>query len=165
MKTLILLGSALLLLGCGDIENDWVGTWRVDSISGQTLEQYTLGRHDTIINLRDGTVKLETVYFVWTFNDDGTWIAVYKSILVPVAKAARGQSSATTELSGTYSLLSDSDFTLTLTRPFGGILKATQDGTWGRNGNELTLMIDDNDLVLVLKKAPTSENAINGHFS
>ena len=140
------------IIGCGgdDDDNDWVGTWAIESIDGQSYE----------LSIKEefggNEVDVSVVTNDWTFNDDGT-LDVENKIKV---EGGAGGSAITATVSqsatGTYSL-SGSSYTLTLeiTINFlGGAETETEEdtGTWSRAGNTLTLTSDDGEVITFKKK-------------
>ena len=141
------------VVGCGgddDDENDWSGTWAIESVNGQNYELFLkedFGRDE---------VDVSVVTNEWTFNDDGTLEMENK---VKIEGGAGGSEITATILqsaTGTYSL-SGSSFTLTLeiTINFLGETETQTDedaGTWLRAGNTLTLTSDDGEVIAFKKK-------------
>ena len=137
---LITLYAVLIIgvIGCGsdedneaDEDNEWVGTWAVETIDGQNYEMFwtSLGASVVTNNLM--------------FNSDGTWDSEF---------AFEGLGS--TKAMGTYSL-SGSNFTISgfnfsITTEDTGSDEDT--GTWSREGNALTLTGADGTVVVLKKK-------------
>ena len=133
---LITLYAALIvgLSGCGDDDdaNEWVGTWIVETVDGQSAEQFAA---------EELGIDLANFTFNWTFHDDGTW------------KGEMGLGGIRVAMTGTYSL-SDFNYEITATEnPFFSDLSEdlSATGTWSIKGNTLTLTADDGT-VTVLKK-------------
>ena len=132
--------SAVLVIGItgcgGDDDDDWVGTWAIETIDGENYEQFLE---------EDGPegVNVSIVTNNWTFNSDGT-IEVELTFEVEYAEGVSEISAKISQQgTGTYSL-SDSNYTLTTeegSSVFGGTDEDT--GTWSRSGNTLTLNSDD----------------------
>ena len=138
------------IIGCGgdDDENDWVGTWHLETIDGENYEQFLE---------EDGPegANVSIVTNNWTFNSDGT-IEVELTLEVEYAEGGSEISAKISQQgTGTYSL-SDSNYTLTLTTEegeetlFGGTDEDT--GTWSRSGNTLTLNSDDGNTIVFKKQ-------------
>ena len=140
------------VVGCGgdDDDNDWVGTWALESVDGQSYELFLkedFGRDE---------VDVSVVTNEWTFNDDGTLEVENK---VKIEGGAGGSEITATILqnaTGTYSL-SDSSYTLTLemTINFLGETEIQTDedtGTWSRSGNTLTLNSEEGETIVFKKK-------------
>lgn len=140
------------VVGCGgdDDENDWGGTWAIESIDGESYE----------LSLKEefggDEVDVSIVTNDWTFYDDGT-LEVENKIKI---EGGQGGSEITATISqnatGTYSL-SGSSYTLTLeiTINFLGeaeIETVEDTGTWSREGNTLTLTSDDGEVIVFKKK-------------
>ena len=123
-------------------DNDWVGTWNLQTIDGESLEQLI---QETEIN---GSVDKNE----WTFNSDGTWGA---EILFRI-QVEEGGVSLTVDgswiLVGTYSL-SGSNYTLELKESVGFFDSDDPDtGTWVRENDTLTLHSDDGSIIIFKKK-------------
>jgi len=145
---------AVLIVGiisCGGDEedNEWVGTWAIESIDGESLEQ------DFEENFGE-EINISIITNDWMFNDDGT---IEAEIRVKI-EGGEGGTEITATLSqtatGTYSL-SGSSYTLTLEityNLFGGAETETDvdTGTWSRSGNTLTLNSDDGETIVFKKK-------------
>ena len=140
------------IIGCGgdDDDNEWVGTWEIDTVDGESFEQ-TLDEE-----WGEGEVNVSVVTNNWTFNSDGT-VEVESRIKI---EGAEGGSDITATISqnatGTYSL-SGSTYTLTLEITinfFGEAETETEEdtGTWSRSGNTLTLNSDDGSTIVFKKK-------------
>ncbi len=149
---LVGLGAFLIIgvVGCGseDDENDWVGTWAIESIDGQSLEQALAA------DFGEESINFSIVTNNWTFNDDGMMDADF-AVKVEVKEGGTEFSlQSSVKFMGTYSL-SGSSYTLTITTEgeaptfFGGADEDT--GTWSRSGNTLTINSDDGE-VIVFKK-------------
>ena len=132
------------IISCGrdDDNSDWIGTWAVETIDGQTYEQAfeeELGEKGSVVTNN------------WTFNDDGT-------IEAEIAVRVSGEVSSS-KIMGTYSL-SGSNYTVTTTateRTGFFVEGATDDtevdtGTWSRTGRTLTLNSDDGSIIVLKKK-------------
>ena len=83
--------------GCGDDDDDgWVGTWAIETINGQSLEQ-------SLEEDFEG-VGIDLLTQNWTFDNNGTWEA---EITLELKQEEGGSQSAVTssiKTIGTYSL-------------------------------------------------------------
>ena len=151
---LVSLFGALIIgiIGCGGDDNEWVGTWATESISGESLEQLFAEEFgDTEIGF-----ELTITANQWTFNNDGTMEMelAMKFELKEQGIALSVESSM--KMTGTY-FLADNTYTLTFTEAEGtGLFEEEVEtgedtGTWSRSGNTLTLHSDDSSTV-VLKR-------------
>ena len=138
------------ITGCGgddnetDDDNEWVGTWSLDTFDGQTLEQ--------VLEQELGTegVTVSIVINNWTFNDDGTLEAEISFKLGNQGGDSAIAITSSSKTTGTYSL-SDSNYTLTLAEiPIASLKEST--GTWYRKGNTLTLNSDNGGSIAFKKK-------------
>ena len=155
---LVGLCAALIIgiIGCGgdDDDNEWVGTWAIDSIDGESVEQ-------TLAEGEELGIDFSITANEWTFNDDGTMEAEFgmKFEVKEEGLEFSGQGSA--RIMGTYSL-SGSTYTLTPTEVEGTGLFAGEvepvgptdedTGTWSREGNTLTLTSDDGEVIVFKRK-------------
>ena len=140
------------IIGCGgddDDENDWVGTWEIESIDGENYEQFLAEEAGA-----EG-VNVSIVTNNWTFNDDGTMEAELTVKIEAKEGGTEFSLQSSVKLMGTYSL-SGSNYTLTITTEgeettfFGGTDE--DGGTWSRSGNTLTLNSDDGEVIVFKKK-------------
>ncbi len=138
------------IIGCGgndnetDDDNEWVGTWSLDTFGGQTLEQ--------VLEQELGTegVTVSIVINNWTFNDDGTLEAEISFKLGNQGGDSAFAITSSSKTTGTYSL-SGSNYTLTLEEaPIASLKEST--GTWYREGNTLTLNSDNGGSIAFKKK-------------
>ncbi len=128
------------IIGCGGDDNgaddnNWGGTWSLETFDGQTLEQ--------VLEQELGTeeVTVSIVANNWTFNDDGTLEAEISFKLGNQGGDSAIAITSSTKTTGTYSL-SGSNYTLTLQEiPIASLKEST--GTWSRAGNILTLIGDN----------------------
>ncbi len=136
------------IIGCGGDDNgvddnDWGGTWSLETFDGQTLEQVweqELGTEGVTVSI---------VANNWTFNDDGTLEAEISFKLGNQGGDSAIAITSSTKTTGTY-VLSGSSYTLTLEDiPINALKEST--GAWYRAGNTLTLN-SDNGSTIVLKK-------------
>ena len=158
---LVSLGAVLIIgvVGCGseDDENEWVGTWAIESIDGESLEQGFAEDEE----FGDADIDFSITANEWTFNNDGTMEAEFgmKFALEEQGLAFSGEGSM--KITGTYSLSSDS-YTLTPINVEGtGLFEGDVEpvgptdedtGTWSRSGNTLTLNSDDGSTIVFKKK-------------
>ena len=138
------------IIGCGgddnetDDDNEWVGTWSLDTFGGQTLEQ--------VLEQELGTegVTVSIVTNNWTFNDDGTLEAEISFKIGNQGGDSAFAITSSSKTTGTYSL-SGSNYTLTLEEtPIASLKEST--GTWSRDGNTLTLNSDNGNVIGFKKK-------------
>ncbi len=130
------------IISCGGDDGDnWIGTWAIATLDGQSYEQ---------ILKEDEGENASLVTNNWTFNDDGTMEA---KMTVQIS----GEVSSL-ELIGTYTL-SGFNYTLTLTATKGtGFFEIdtgdTEEdtGTWSRDGSTLTLNSEDGTIIVFQKK-------------
>ena len=139
------------IIGCGggEDENDWVGTWAIETVDGQSSEQ----------SMKEAFGEEADVSIVtnsWRFNSDGTMEA---EVRVKI-EGGQGGTEITATISqnttGTYSILGSS-YTLTLEitiNLFGEAETETEvdTGTWSRKGNTLTLISDEGETIVFRKK-------------
>ncbi len=141
----------------GDVNaNDWVGTWKIETVDGEDYEQVFVENLEE--EFGEG-VKVSIVANRYTFNNDGTLESEFK--FKTTGKIGDEDVSGTLSLKGTGTYaLSGSNYTITATQReegtgwFEGEQETwTEDesGTWSREGNSLT-MNSDQDAVVVLKK-------------
>lgn len=145
------------IIGCGgdedDIEgnvdgnvkaNDWVGTWRVETVDGENYEQFFVD--DMKTNFGEGA-NVSIIANRFTFNNDGMLESEFAFKVS--GKIGDDDISGTLSLkgTGTYSL-SGTNYTTTATRQeegtgwFEGDQESfTEDdsGTWLKDGSNLTL--------------------------
>ena len=150
------------IIGCGgdDDDNEWVGTWSVETVDGQNV-QAQFEAFELLAQAFGETVDISYIDD-WTFDGDGTW---RREVTLDI-ETADDRETTSFEVMGTYSL-SGSNYTLTVT---GGDLRAlTADGvevqtetdfdfeeiaagTWSRKGDTLTLTSDDGTTLGFKKK-------------
>ena len=129
------------IIGCGGDEeddNEWVGTWAVETIDGQNYEMFWT------------SVGYPVVTNNVMFNSDGT---------VDSEFAFEGLGS--TKGTGTYSL-SGSNFTMSgflISNTIDDTITTEEDtgsdedtGTWSREGNTLTITSNDGTVIVLKKK-------------
>ena len=138
------------IIGCGgdgDDDDDWVGTWAMETVDGQSLEQ------SFAEDFGEDGVAASIVTNDWTFNEDGTLDA---EISIKIEATEGGSEIALTssiKITGTYSL-SGSNYTLTMEGEETGFFGDTEEdtGTWSRKGSTLTLNSDDGETIVFKKK-------------
>ena len=142
------------IIGCGgdDDENDWVGTWTIETVDGENYEQFLE---------EDGPegANVSIVTNNWTFNDDGTMEAEFALKFEVTEQGLEISGEGSMKMMGTYSL-SGSSYTLTPTEVegtglFEGEVVGPTDedtGIWSRSGNTLTLNSDDGSTTVFKKK-------------
>ena len=138
------------IIGCGgddneiDDDNEWVGTWSLDTFDGQTLEK--------VLEQELGTegVTVSIVTNSWTFNDDGTLEAEISFKIGNQGGDSAFAITSSSKTTGTYSL-SGSNYTLTLEEiPIASLKEST--GTWSREGDILTLNSDNGGSITFKKQ-------------
>ena len=147
------------IIGCGgdDDDNDWVGTWAIDSINGESIEQ-------TFAERLAEREELEIDFSIlnrWTFNDDGTMEGELGIEFEGKVEGIEFSGQGSIKMMGTYTLSGDS-YTSTPTEVEGtgffegkvGIVGPTDadTGTWSRKGNTLTLNSEDGSTTVFKKK-------------
>ena len=137
------------MIACGsgnddDDDNDWVGTWSLETYDGQGLEQVLEQE------LAPEGVTISIVTNNWTFNNDGTLEAEISFRLGNQGSDSGIALTSTIKTVGTYSL-SGSSYTLTLEEIPIASLKESN-GTWSREGNTLTLNSDNGDNIAFKKE-------------
>ena len=140
------------VVGCGgdDDESDWVGTWSLETVDGQSLEQTSAAEFGEL------GIDVSIVTNSWTFNGDGTVEAEIRAKIEGEGEGVEITATLSQTATGTYSL-SGSSYTLTLEITFnllGGTETQTDEdtGTWSRQGNTLTLNSDDGETTVFKKK-------------
>ena len=145
------------MVGCGgdDDENEWVGTWEMESVDGQNVEQ------SFAEGFGDAETDLSITANDWTFDSDGMMEVEFGMKFEVKEGGFELSGEGSIKIMGTYTL-SGSNYTLTPTELEGtGFFEgeetisfgdADEDtGTWSRSGSTLTLNNDDGS-TLVLKK-------------
>ena len=144
------------IIGCGgdDDENEWVGTWAIDSTDGESIEQTFAEGEELGIDFSIDPNR-------WTFNDDGTMDVEFGVAFETEEQGFVISGQGSIKIMGTYSL-SGSNYTLTPTTVEGtGILEGepppiaatdTDTGTWSREGDTLTLNSDDGSTIVFKRK-------------
>ena len=137
------------IIGCGGDDNgtddnNWGGTWSLETFDGQALEK-VLAKE-----LATEGVTISIVTNNWTFNDDGTLEAEIGFRLGNQDSDSAIALTSSIKTMGTYSL-SGSNYTLTLQEiPIASLKEST--GTWYREGNTLTLNSDNINSIAFKKK-------------
>ncbi len=148
------------IIGCGgdDDDNEWVGTWAIETIDGQSFEQGFAEEFGDVI-------ELSITANEWTFDSDGTMEMEFGMKFEVKEQGLDVSGEGSMKMTGTY-VLSGSSFTLTPTEVEGtglfegevgevGTVGPTDEdtGTWSRQGNTLTLnTASDDGGTIVLKK-------------
>lgn len=140
-------------IGCGGDEddNEWVGTWALESVDGVSFEE----------GFAEEGVSATIITNNWTFNSDGMMEVELAMKFEAKQEGSELSGQGSMKMTGTYTL-SGSNYTLTPIEVEGtGIFKedvepigATDEdtGTWSRKGNALTLNSDDGSTVVFKKK-------------
>ena len=104
------------ITGCGseDDDNDWVGTWAIETIDGENYEQFI--EEDG----PEGT-NVSIVTNNWTFNSEGMMEMEAEFELEYAEGGSEISAKVSLQGAGTYSL-SDSNYTLTVTTEEGSSL-------------------------------------------
>ena len=141
------------IIGCGgdDDDNEWVGTWSLETIDGESLEQ----------DFGDAEIDFDITANEWTFDDDGTMEVEFGMKFEVKEQGLAFSGEGSMKITGTYSL-SGSNYTLTPTNVEGtGLFEGDVEpvgptdedtGTWSRAGNTLTLNSDDGEVIVFKKK-------------
>ena len=149
-------------IGCGgdDDDNEWVGTWSLETVDGQNVS----AQFEAFKLLAAAFGETVDISYIddWIFNGDGTW---RREVTLDI-ETADDRETTSFEVMGTYSL-SGSNYTLTVT---GGDVQALTAagvevenetdfdfeeitaGTWSREGKSLTLNSDDGTTIGFKKK-------------
>ena len=144
---------AVLIIGCGgdDDDDDWVGTWSLEAVDGQSLEQ------SLAEDLEEG-ITVSIVTNSWTFNSDETVEAEFAVKLAFKEGGSEFAITSSTKIMGTYSL-SGPNYTLAVAtegeaadffREIGGTDEDA--GTWSISGNTLTLNSNDGSTIVFKEK-------------
>ncbi len=164
MLVFVSLWISLLMIGitgCGeDDDNEWVGTWTLETVDGQSIEQMFVEDPAFFEAEIDYSISATGE---WTFHSDGMMEAE-----ITMKYEAKGEDIDFSEggsirMTGTYSI-SGSNYTIMPMKIEGtgdfkdlGLEEESVDpsdadtGTWSRKGNTLTLNSDDG-VVIVFKK-------------
>ena len=92
------------MVGCGgdDDDNDWVGTWEIETVDGESFEQA----------FAEEGVNVSIVTNNWTFNDDGTMETEFAMKFEVKEEGFEFSGEGSIKVMGTYTL-SGSNYTLT----------------------------------------------------
>ena len=127
-----------------DSENDWVGTWSLETFDDQGLEQVLEQE------LAPEGVTISIVTNNWMFNNNGTLEAELGFRLGNQGDDSGISLTSSIKTTGTYSL-SGSNYTLALEEiPIASLEEST--GTWSTEGNILTLNSDDGNSIAFKKQ-------------
>ena len=152
LYTVLIIG----IIGCGgdDDDNEWVGTWAIESIDGENVEQVFAEGEELGIDFSIDPNR-------WTFNDDGTMDVEFGIEFEAKEEGFTISGKGSMKIMGTYTL-SGSNYTLIPTEVEGtGLFEGEVDlagltdedtGTWSRSGNTLTLNSDDGSTIVFKKK-------------
>lgn len=157
LLTLVGLLSTIIIgiIGCSrDDPNEWVGTWSLESIDGESIQEY-FEAFQLILEIFEETDVDISYTDDWTFNDDGTW---HREATLVVANEDNTAETTSTEVMGTYAL-SGTDYTISVKAVEGDLgsdgpnfgYEGTDTGTWLITGGTLTLT-SDTEGVLGFKK-------------
>ena len=120
-----------------DYDNDWVGTWELTTVDGQSWDRF-LAEDDVNVSIHTNN---------WRFDNDGSLkvivefqIETKEGVIVPVVH----------EASGTYSL-TDSGYTLKFEGVGTDFFKDST-GTWLRTRHTLKLTSDDGTIIRFTEK-------------
>ena len=146
-------------LGCGRDDDNWVGTWSLETVDGQSYEQQfaeDIGEED---------LNASIVTNSWTFNSDGTMEAEVEMKFTGEIEGVDVSASISAKATGTYSLL-DTNYTLIITsgttvlttlegvetEDFTEEEEDEDTGTWSREGSILRLFSDGGETIVFQKK-------------
>ena len=146
-------------LGCDRDADNWVGTWSLETVDGQSYGQLFAEE------FAEEDINASIVTNNWTFNSDGTMEVELAVKFTGKIEGVDTSASVSSKATGTYSL-SDANYTLiitsgttVLTTPEGVETEPfTEDdvdedtGTWVRDGSTLTLSSDDGEIIVFKKK-------------
>ncbi len=149
------------ITGCGeDDDNEWVGTWTLESIGGESVEQVLA--EESEFNETDLDFSMTATYEI-TFDNDGVMEVEHTMKFEAKGEGLVFSGEGLMRMTGTYSI-SGPNYTITpmeieVTGAFKdlgleeeSVGPSDEDtGTWSRKGNTLTLNSDDGS-VIVLKK-------------
>ena len=154
----LLLGICIVVIvgtaGCGDDEdddNEWVGTWAMETVDGESFEQ-------AFYEVR-GNVKILTNK--WRFDSDGTMEVEIAMKFETKEDGLEISGEGSMKMTGVYSL-SGVYYTLIpivlegtgiFEEDAGSVAPTHMDtGTWFRSGKTLTLISDDGSTIVFKKK-------------
>ena len=134
----------IVLIGCGEDEENWVGKWRLHTIDDETVEQ--------VLNVSAQT-EVEVKKNEWEFHDNDTWDSEFEAETKLESVAVQQTRDIKLTLKGSYTL-SGSDYTLIISNVTQQqqvlFSQSRNTGTWERSGSTLTLNNDD-DRVITFK--------------
>ena len=123
-----------------EMDNEWVGGWSLESINGESFENFFAVDDEVVATVTDNH---------WSFEADGNW---YAKMVVTISNDEQGsifRSETVLKLAGTYSLAGER-YTFTLTQ--GGLFFEASDevdtGTWETVDDRLILHSDDGEIVV-----------------
>ncbi len=174
-RCLLVFWISLLMIGiagCGeDDDNEWVGTWTLESTDGESIE-HLLSTDDSIKQIlaeEYGFSETDLDLSVtgtaeWTFHSDGMAEGVSTMKFEAKGEGFDFSRQGSIRITGTYSI-SGTNYTMTfMEMEVTGIFKDlgleaeqfdTSDkdtGTWSRKGNTLTLNSDDGSVIVMKKR-------------
>lgn len=141
--------SIVGIVGCGGDDNgmddnEWVGTWSLETFDGQPLQKVLEQE------LATEGVTISIVTNNWMFNNDGTLEAEISFKIRSQGEDSAIALTSSSKTTGTYSL-SDSNYTLALEEiPIASLKESA--GAWSRAGNTLTLNSDNGNNIDFKKK-------------
>ena len=145
------------IIGCGgdEADDDWVGTWEIDTIDGQSLDQ------SFAEDFGDAETDLSITANDWTFDSDGMMEVEFGMKFEVKEGGLTVSGEGSMKMIGTYTL-SGSNYTLTPTEVEGtGLFEGEVEsvgltdedtGTWSRTGDTLTINSDDGNTIVFKKK-------------
>ena len=153
------------IIGCGgdDDDNEWVGTWELVSVDGETFEEAIADEEGEELG-----IEFSIDPNSWTFNDDGTMEVEFGVEFEVDEEGLAFSLQGAVKMIGTYSLSGDS-YTMKITEvvevtglfedfeeeelsPIDSTDDDADTGTWHREGDTLTLNSDDGSIVVFKKK-------------
>lgn len=147
------------IIGCGgdDDDNEWGGTWALDTVDGLSLDQsFAEGFGDT-----EAEMDFSVTANDWTFDSDGMIEVEFGMKFEIKEEGLTFSGEGSMKIMGTYTL-SGSSYTLTPVEVEGtGLFEGDVEpvgptgedtGTWSREGNILTLNSDDGSIIVFKKK-------------
>jgi hypothetical protein len=146
------------IIGCGgdeEDENEWGGTWEIETIDGQSLDQ------SFAEDFGDAETDLSITANDWTFDSDGMMEVEFGMKFEVKEGGLTVSGKGSMKMIGTYTL-SGSNYTLTPTEVEGtGLFEGEVEsvgltdedtGTWSRSRNTLTLNSDDGTTIVFKKQ-------------
>ena len=146
------------IIGCGgdgDDDNEWGGTWALETIDGESLDQ------DLAEGFGDAEIDFDITANDWTFDSDGMMEVEFGMKFEVKEQGLAFSGEGSMKITGTYAL-SGSNYTLTPinvegTGLFEGDVEPVgptdeETGTWSRSGNTLTLNSEDGETLVFKKK-------------